>query len=91
MTPDDARRHPTNVYAYEQRTRRAFDWMFSPDDARRRPTIPDRCLRIRVAHLVGVRSDVFGEAELFRWLFVSLYNRTQLVACGHFVMSARSD
>ncbi|GBP46236.1 hypothetical protein EVAR_30364_1 [Eumeta japonica] len=60
-----------------------------PDDARRCPTIPDRCLRIRTAHPVGVRSDIFGETERFRWLLVSSYNRTQLVACRHFGMSAR--
>ncbi|GBP45142.1 hypothetical protein EVAR_95793_1 [Eumeta japonica] len=41
----------------------------TPDNARRRPTIP--CLYIRVPHPAGVRSDIFGETECFRWLFVS--------------------
>ncbi|GBP72101.1 hypothetical protein EVAR_55144_1 [Eumeta japonica] len=55
------------------------------------PMTPDRCLRVRAAHPVGVRSDVFGEAERFRQLFVSSYNRTQRVDCGHFGVSIQGD
>ncbi|GBP86481.1 hypothetical protein EVAR_53833_1 [Eumeta japonica] len=47
-----------------------------PDDARRHPTIPDRCLHIRAAHPAYVRSDIVGEAERFRRLFLSSYKNT---------------
>ncbi|GBP28440.1 hypothetical protein EVAR_93387_1 [Eumeta japonica] len=44
--------------------------------------MPDRCLRIRAAHPVGVRPEIFCEAEHFRRLFMSCYKRSQPVTCG---------
>ncbi|GBP66576.1 hypothetical protein EVAR_47832_1 [Eumeta japonica] len=37
--------------------------------------MPDQCLHIGAAHPTGVRSDIFGEIERFRRLYVS-HNRT---------------